>query len=400
MGRPFRLLVMDIRWPPETFLERKLRALAAAGFQVTVLTPGPDGGGETGGIRVWRVKAGVRGLASGVGLLMRALLRAPVPTLEGTLRLRSRARGGALWKLLVRHWAVEAADPDVTHFEWTLAAAPALPLMEDPARRFTVSCRGSQVSVATWSDRRAKETGLLPGVFERCTMLHAVSEATAAAACALGATRDRVVVIRPGVEVPTEGAGPAVVRNGTLQVGMSCSLRWVKAFEHALTAFRRALDKGLDAVMVVMGGADKENRARFLYTVQDLGLEGRVDWKGAVRAEEVMEVLRGCDVFLLSSLSEGISNAVLEAMSCGLPVVVTDAGGMREAVRDGVEGFVVPVRDVEAMAEALVKLGRDPELRRRMGEAGRRRVMEEFTLERQTREWRAFYEKAAGEARR
>lgn len=400
MGRPFRLLVMDIRWPPETFLERKLRALAAAGFQVTVLTPGPDGGGETGGIRVWRVKAGVRGLASGVGLLMRALLRAPVPTLAGTLRLRSRARGGALWKLLVRHWAVEAADPDVTHFEWTLAAAPALPLMEDPARRFTVSCRGAHVSIAPWNDRRLAETRVLNGVFEKCVAVHCVSNAILEEACALGLRREKAAVIRPAVEAPESNAGPERVQRGGLRIGMTGSLIWRKAVEHALVALRRAVDEGLDTEMVVMGGADKENRARFLYTVQDLGLEGRVDWKGAVRAEEVMEVLRGCDVFLLSSLSEGISNAVLEAMSCGLPVVVTDAGGMREAVRDGVDGFVVPVRDVEAMAEALVKLGRDPELRRRMGEAGRRRVMEEFTLERQTREWRAFYEKAAGEARR
>lgn len=399
MGRPFRLLVMDIRWPPETFLERKLRALAADGFELTVLSPGPGRGGDVPGVRVWRVQAGWRGLGAGAVLLVRALLRAPVPTLAGTLRLRSRARGGALWKLLVRHWAVEAADPDVTHFEWTLAAAAALPLMEDPARRFTVSCRGAHVSIAPLNDRRSAETRALNGVFEKCVAVHCVSNAILEEACALGMRRERAMVIRPAVTPPSDVA-PRCGWNGRLRIGMTASLIWRKAVEHALAALRRSVDEGLDAELVVMGGADKENRARFLYTVQDLGLEGRVEWKGAVRAEEVMDVLRRCDVFLLSSLSEGISNAVLEAMSCGLPVVVTDAGGMREAVRDGVEGFVVPVRDVEAMAGALVKLGRDPELRRRMGEAGRRRVREEFTLERQTREWLEFYEKAAGEAGR
>jgi len=96
-------------------------------------------------------------------------------------------------------------------------------------------------------------------------------------------------------------------------------------------------------------------------------------------------------VFLLSSLSEGISNAALEAMACGLPVVTTDCGGMREAVTDGIEGFVVPVRDPEAMAEALLRLWKDPELRRRMGEAARERVLREFRLDQQISAFLALF---------
>ena len=65
-------------------------------------------------------------------------------------------------------------------------------------------------------------------------------------------------------------------------------------------------------------------------------------------------------------------------MSCGLPVVVTDCGGMKEAVTDGVEGFVVPVRDPEAMADALLQLFKDSELRAKMGKAARQRVIKEF----------------------
>jgi colanic acid/amylovoran biosynthesis glycosyltransferase len=99
---------------------------------------------------------------------------------------------------------------------------------------------------------------------------------------------------------------------------------------------------------------------------------------------QVRELLRRADVFLHPSLSEGLSNATLEAMAVGLPVVVTDVGGMRELVTDGVDGFVVPPRDAAALAAALLDLAADPELREKMGERGRQRVVEDFDAEPRT----------------
>jgi glycosyltransferase involved in cell wall biosynthesis len=110
-----------------------------------------------------------------------------------------------------------------------------------------------------------------------------------------------------------------------------------------------------------------------------------------VEPEDVRDALRGADVLLHPSLSEGMPTVMLEAMACALPVVVTDVGGVREAVTDGVEGIVVPPRDPQALAAALERLRRDPALGRRMGEAGRRRVQAEFTLERQLDQFEDFY---------
>ena len=109
-------------------------------------------------------------------------------------------------------------------------------------------------------------------------------------------------------------------------------------------------------------------------------------------SEQVRDTLQQSDVFMLASVSEGICNAVLEAMACGLPVVTTDCGGMREAVSDCVEGFVVPIRDSQAMALALQNLAEDSSLQKRMGHAGRQRILQEFTLERQVQQFVALYD--------
>jgi glycosyltransferase involved in cell wall biosynthesis len=101
-------------------------------------------------------------------------------------------------------------------------------------------------------------------------------------------------------------------------------------------------------------------------------------WLGHVT--DVQEVWRHADIFVLPARSrEGMPRALLEAAACARPLVVTDVPGCRHFVRDGVEGFIVPPEDAEALAGALERLARDPELRLRMGEAARLRLLHGFT---------------------
>jgi glycosyltransferase involved in cell wall biosynthesis len=109
----------------------------------------------------------------------------------------------------------------------------------------------------------------------------------------------------------------------------------------------------------------------------------------------VRTVLSEADAFLLPSISEGLSNAALEAMAMKLPLVTTNAGGMAEAVRDGTDGFVVDRRDSLAMADRLLRLAASPELRHRLGCYARERVREQFGIETQIRVFREVYESLA-----
>jgi glycosyltransferase involved in cell wall biosynthesis len=157
------------------------------------------------------------------------------------------------------------------------------------------------------------------------------------------------------------------------------------------------VDEGLHATFDICG--DGPDRQALEFTADDLGVSQRVRLRGKLSTAECRDVLRDADVFVLSSVAEGISNAVLEAMACGVPVVCTECGGMREAVRDGVEGYLVPPRDPDAMAARLRQLAEDEPLRRRMGAAARQRVLDGFTLRGQVEALRGLYASALDDAR-
>ena len=120
--------------------------------------------------------------------------------------------------------------------------------------------------------------------------------------------------------------------------------RWLKGHEYALQAIRHLIDSGVPVRLEIAGGdphgsvGEASSRERLEHTIHDLGLERHVRLLGRVSSREVRDALGRADVLLHTSLSEGIPTVVLEAMACALPVVVSDCGGVREAVTDGDRG--------------------------------------------------------------
>ncbi|MGQ9730190.1 MAG: GT4 family glycosyltransferase PelF [Candidatus Zipacnadales bacterium] len=125
------------------------------------------------------------------------------------------------------------------------------------------------------------------------------------------------------------------------------------------------------------------------------GAEGYVKLLGT--RSDVPDLLNASDVFVLSSRQEGFPITILEAMAAGKPVVTTNVGGCAEAVVDGETGLVVPPEDPQALAEALEYVLTHPDEARRMGEAGRRRVEEHFTVEAMVKKHVEVYKKVIGE---
>lgn len=154
----------------------------------------------------------------------------------------------------------------------------------------------------------------------------------------------------------------------------------------------KTLPKG---VLLVVG--DGELKPPVEEYVREHGLEEKVRLLG--ERSDVLRILASSDVFVLSSRWEGLPYTIIEAMMARLPVVSTRVGGVPELVEDGVTGFLVPAEDPPALAEALQTLLDDPELRRRMGEAGREKALREFTLDRMLRETERTYEEVVRKKR-
>jgi glycosyltransferase involved in cell wall biosynthesis len=112
-----------------------------------------------------------------------------------------------------------------------------------------------------------------------------------------------------------------------------------------------------------------------------------------------IELTKSFDVFALSSVTEGLCTALVDAMAASRPAVATTAGGIPEVVVDGETGFLVPPKEPEAMADRIVRLLKDPALRQRMGEAGLARARARFTVDRMVEETNAVYERVVGTRR-
>jgi len=152
----------------------------------------------------------------------------------------------------------------------------------------------------------------------------------------------------------------------------------VKGIDVLIKVAARVAHEIPDVLFVIVGAnVDGEYFKTIEVQIVELGMQRNVRLVG--QTENVASFLKMADVFFLPSRSEGFSNALIEAMGCGLPCVATDVGGNSEAIRDGVSGFIVENENAESAADRILKLLREPGLARTMAAAGKCTVSERFT---------------------
>lgn len=207
-----------------------------------------------------------------------------------------------------------------------------------------------------------------------------------------GVPADRLRLIYNGVAcaVADSPAVPAADKPGLLFV-MVANLIPYKGHADLLDAFASVQHELPPVWELWCVGRDDGIQASLCERAERLGIAGHVKFLGS--RTDVPALLQQADVGVLSSHEEGFSNAVLEGMAAGLPMVVTDVGGNAEAVVDGDTGYVVPARDPARLGQALLAVARD-ENRARMGERGKQRAEELFTVEACLRQYEHLYQQA------
>lgn len=166
---------------------------------------------------------------------------------------------------------------------------------------------------------------------------------------------------------------------------VGCVARFFRTKGHVyLFAAARQLVRDIPNLKVLLLGAgDRAARETMEAMVRENGLEERVIFAGY--RSDVPACLRAMDVVVHPSLTEAFCQAIVEALAAEAPLVATNVAGAPEAVTDGEHGLLVPPADPDAIAKAILRISRDPAWAHRMAEAGRRRVMAEFTLDRMVR---------------
>jgi glycosyltransferase involved in cell wall biosynthesis len=203
-----------------------------------------------------------------------------------------------------------------------------------------------------------------------------------------GIPAEKFVVIPNGVDTDSY---PRARKHSHDVLRAVCVARFIPRKRHdvLLDALSRVRDAGVHINCDLIGYGPMENRISGL--VRGLDLDDRVTVLTGLNHSGVSRRLAGADVFVLTSLWEGMPGSVLEAMAVGLPVVATNVNGTREVVQDGVTGLLVPRDDADAAARAVLRLARDAKLRRGMGAAGRARVQQKFSVDRMVAEKEALY---------
>ena len=180
--------------------------------------------------------------------------------------------------------------------------------------------------------------------------------------------------------------------HGAPVVGHVAALVPHKGQRHLIEAAHLVIQQMPDVRFLILG--EGELRDSLERHVREHHLEKHVFLPGF--RTDVLGCMKSFDLFVMSSVTEGLGTALLDAMACGKAIVATRTGGIPEVVEDGETGTLVPPRDHAAMAQAILAMLADDEQRRRMGEAGLARVQARFTVERMVAETAAVYGRLAG----
>jgi L-malate glycosyltransferase len=216
-----------------------------------------------------------------------------------------------------------------------------------------------------------------------------------------GVEPSRAITVHEGIDLERVEAAPPAKLHEELWlphhapvVGNVAALVPHKGQRHLIEAATLVLRQVPDARFVIAG--EGELREPLERAIKENRLEKHVLLAGF--RPDVLSVHKAFDIFVMSSVTEGLGTSLLDAMACGKPVVATTAGGMPEVVVDGRTGPLVPPRDHAAMADAIVRLLTDPALRGEMAAAALARVRARFSVERMVEETLNVYRRAARHA--
>ena len=273
---------------------------------------------------------------------------------------------GAVRRALAERGGFDVVVEDINKLPLFLPTLTRLPLVAIVPHLFGTTAFAEAswpVAAVVWAAERP-----IPRVYRRAAF-HAISESTRDDLVRRGVARERIEVIYPGVDAAwyrPDDATPRAERPTFLYVGR---LKRYKGVEIAVRALALARRTRPDLTLEIAGQGD--DRPRLERLAGALGLGDAVRFLGFVSEEEKRRRLRGAWAVVFASPKEGWGISNVEAAACGTPALASDSPGLKESVRHGVTGYLVPHGDAGALAQRMLALAADPALVARLGRAAR-----------------------------
>jgi glycosyltransferase involved in cell wall biosynthesis len=336
-------------------------------------------------------------------------------SLEADVRVK-----GAIYPLLpavfassfVRLWQLTGRVKfDIMHGHWVIPNGPVAAVMAKLRRLpLIISLHGSDIFMAEQSKLIGR---VARWCLRRASAITAPSDDLVQRAIRLGAPPERCHLVPYGVDpsqfTRLDGAKPALHRELGLPADVPVlfavgRMVYKKGFEYLIRAMPAVLREHPEAKLVLAGGGDLE--PKLVSLVKQLGVEDSVVMPGWVSRDKLPEYFSGCDLFVLPSVVDqqgnvdGLPNTLLEAMASAKPVVATTVAGIPHAVKDGVNGILVPEKQPGELSAAINLLLRAPELRAQYGEESRKRVENELNWASTAQSFVRLYREALGRRKR
>jgi colanic acid/amylovoran biosynthesis glycosyltransferase len=301
-------------------------------------------------------------------------------------------KGFSSLKSSLKAHLISMGSPEIIHFSYSAIGVnynDEISALQKTGIKFVVSCRGTSDNIKPYivSDRKEK----LVRLFQQIDLVHCVSqEMLSRMARDFGLKEEKGFVNRPAIDIEKFGFRNEKTSTNKTIVISTGRLEYVKGFVFAFLGIQQLAQEVINVEYRIIGWGKEEEYLRFL--IQRLGLDNSVKLLGPLSPDKVGLELAAADIYLSSSLSEGISNAALEAMAIGLPVISTNVGGMPEVIENGLTGLLVEPYAPKQIADAIKRYIDDPILKDKCIKKAREQIETEYGFERLIKVFDESYE--------
>ncbi len=297
----------------------------------------------------------------------------------------------AKWNAFSRLIPVVRFLPDIFHVQWAKDLDNWLFLKEKLDVKLVLSLRGAHINYSPIADKKLADS--YKANFPKIDAFHAVSQAISLEAHKYHAEASKIKVIHSLIPKSTFNYYKKFKKSDSSKIRICCVGRfhWKKGYKYLLEACSLLKDKNIHFKLVLI--ATNPVSESVLFQLHQLNIENEVTIVKGLAQAELFKFMQTFDMLILPSLEEGIANVVLEAMAIGLPVISTNCGGMSEVVKPKETGWLVPVREPVALAEAIIDVSQTSESDvQYITHHAHLLVKEEFNAENSIKEFVALYQ--------